>query len=267
MSDYAQITDFSAKDALTTGDPEKIILGADLDAELSAISTAVATKYDSNDISSEAQAEALALDTVIITPLQLANVLQDNAGMAYDIQQLVSPGADRILFWDNSEAGVVGLTVGDGLDITGTTLTLPSTVAGYGLSYSAGVLALDGSEITVAALAGADKILFGDISAGDGIRYRTWTDVQTDIIITESQISDLGTYLESGDSAAELTVTTLNIGNVDTSITRDAAGQIAVEGAAVFTHDDAALTSGKIFFSNGVEPTTEGANGDIFLVY
>lgn len=47
MSDYSQITDFSAKDALTTGDPEKIILGSDVDVELGAISTAIATKYDS----------------------------------------------------------------------------------------------------------------------------------------------------------------------------------------------------------------------------
>ena len=50
MSDYSQVTDFSAKDALTTGDPEKIILGADVDAELAAIATAIATKFDtSND--------------------------------------------------------------------------------------------------------------------------------------------------------------------------------------------------------------------------
>jgi hypothetical protein len=46
MSDYIQITNFSAKDALTSGDPEKIILGADVDAELEAIETAIATKPD-----------------------------------------------------------------------------------------------------------------------------------------------------------------------------------------------------------------------------
>lgn len=47
MSDYTQVTDFSAKDALTSGDPEKIIAGADVDAELAAISTAIATKANS----------------------------------------------------------------------------------------------------------------------------------------------------------------------------------------------------------------------------
>lgn len=49
MSNYAQLTNFTAKDALTTGDPSKIVKGADIDAELSAISTAIATKYDSSN--------------------------------------------------------------------------------------------------------------------------------------------------------------------------------------------------------------------------
>lgn len=46
MSNYNQITDFSAKDALVTGDPLKKVMGADVDAELSAISTAIATKVN-----------------------------------------------------------------------------------------------------------------------------------------------------------------------------------------------------------------------------
>lgn len=46
MSDYTQSTDFSAKDALTTGDPNKKIQGADLDIELAAISSAIASKAD-----------------------------------------------------------------------------------------------------------------------------------------------------------------------------------------------------------------------------
>lgn len=48
MSDYTQTTDFSTKDSLTTGDPEKVILGEDLDVELSAISTAIASKLNSS---------------------------------------------------------------------------------------------------------------------------------------------------------------------------------------------------------------------------
>ena len=46
MSNYTQVTNFTAKDNLTTGDPEKAISGADVDGEFSLISTAIATKFD-----------------------------------------------------------------------------------------------------------------------------------------------------------------------------------------------------------------------------
>lgn len=123
MSDYTQSIDFSAKDALSTGDPNKVAKGADIDTELGLISTAVATKYDSTDLSTQAQAEALTIDTVLITPHSLNDVLVDNGGMAKDIQQLADPGADRILFWDNSGTAAALLTVSTGLTISTTNLT------------------------------------------------------------------------------------------------------------------------------------------------
>jgi microcystin-dependent protein len=46
MSNYTRQQDFSVKDGLSTGNPEKIILGADIDEELDAVVTAVATKSD-----------------------------------------------------------------------------------------------------------------------------------------------------------------------------------------------------------------------------
>lgn len=47
MTDYARVEDFSVKDGLTTGDPEKVITGSDIDSELDAVVTAVASKEDS----------------------------------------------------------------------------------------------------------------------------------------------------------------------------------------------------------------------------
>ena len=44
MADYARQNDFSAKDALSTGDAAKLIKGSEVDEELDAIVTAVATK-------------------------------------------------------------------------------------------------------------------------------------------------------------------------------------------------------------------------------
>ena len=46
MSNYTKATNFTAKDSLTTGDPGKIIKGSEIDAEYSAIATAITSKAD-----------------------------------------------------------------------------------------------------------------------------------------------------------------------------------------------------------------------------
>lgn len=48
MSDYVKATNFFAKDALLTGNPDKLIKGAEIDAEYNAIATAIATKANLN---------------------------------------------------------------------------------------------------------------------------------------------------------------------------------------------------------------------------
>ena len=44
MANYTKATDFAAKDALTTGDPAKIVKGNEIDAEFNAIATAINSK-------------------------------------------------------------------------------------------------------------------------------------------------------------------------------------------------------------------------------
>ena len=46
MSNYSKIVNYAAKDTLVEGDPNKIIRGTEIDAEFTAIQTAVATKAD-----------------------------------------------------------------------------------------------------------------------------------------------------------------------------------------------------------------------------
>jgi hypothetical protein len=48
MSNYVKATNFYSKDALLSGDPDKIIKGAEIDDEYNAIAVAVATKADLN---------------------------------------------------------------------------------------------------------------------------------------------------------------------------------------------------------------------------
>lgn len=46
MTDYTKSTNFTSKDSLSTGNPLKIIKGAEFDTEFNAIATAIATKTD-----------------------------------------------------------------------------------------------------------------------------------------------------------------------------------------------------------------------------
>jgi len=76
MADYTQVTDFSTKDGLTTGNALKKLRGSEFDVEFDAISIAIATKYDNADIASNAQADALTSDAVLVTPLKLKRSLE-----------------------------------------------------------------------------------------------------------------------------------------------------------------------------------------------
>lgn len=46
MADYVRNANFTAKDSLPSGNPLKIIKGADVDAEFDVVAVAVATKVD-----------------------------------------------------------------------------------------------------------------------------------------------------------------------------------------------------------------------------
>ena len=50
MSDYTKTTDFTAKDSLPAGNPNKVISGVPFDLEFNAVAVAIATKADTADI-------------------------------------------------------------------------------------------------------------------------------------------------------------------------------------------------------------------------
>lgn len=159
MSDYTKTTNFTAKDALTTGDPLKVIKGSYFDTEFDNLATAVATKYDSDDLASQAQAEAGTANTVLMTPLrteQWAAVwAAENAGVIGDWQAHADPGADGLAIWDDS-AGVgdfAPLASESGLAISATP---DVTIDISSLSNS----------LTAATVAGADLLLIDDGGGG-----------------------------------------------------------------------------------------------------
>ncbi len=177
MSDYSKTTNFTAKDSLATGDSNKLIKGAEHDTEYDAIAVAVATKHDSSDYASQAEAEAESSTSKIISPGRLAQWADYNGGMIGDIQALADPGADALLGWDDGAGVAIGFTLGDGLEFSGTTVRLEHLGIG------------DLED------AGADKILFWD----DGASATAW-------LAATNGLSISGTNLSITDQSVSATV-------------------------------------------------------------
>lgn len=129
MTNYTKNVDYAAKDALASADANKIIYGTELDAEFAEIQIAIATKYQSSDIATQAQAEAGASNAVLMTPLRVSQYLAgagggSGAGIVGDLLGLADPNADRIVFWDDSAGAGAFLAASTGLAISGTNLTV-----------------------------------------------------------------------------------------------------------------------------------------------
>lgn len=105
MSNYVKATNFYAKDALLSGDPDKIIKGAEIDDEYNAIATAIATKANLNS------PNFTGTPTVPTAP-STTNTTQA-ASTAYVTTALANAQAN---------VDITGGTI-DGVDITGGTVT------------------------------------------------------------------------------------------------------------------------------------------------
>jgi len=178
MSDYTITTDFSVKDALTTGDPEKIILGADFDVEFNAIDTAITSKFDSNDIASEAQAQAGSTDSTLISPAKLTDWSQAGTGVIEDLWGYADPNVDTLFGWDDSAGAAIGFTLGTGI------------------TSNLGAIEMDFLGLEDLTDPGADRILFWDDSAG----IFTWLTVGTNLDITTTTLSAPTATLEAAIS-------------------------------------------------------------------
>lgn len=144
MSNYSQSTFFTPKDSLTPGDPLKVIKGADVDPEFSAISTAIATKVDTAGTGLLKSSTTLSLSFASLTD--------------------VTPAAtDEFAFGDVSDSDNIKRAT-----LASIAGVLAGTVTATGISDSSGVLSLDIINLTEqAALDGAaDYLVMYDASAG-----------------------------------------------------------------------------------------------------
>lgn len=265
MSDYVVSQDYSDKDLLASGDPEKLILGADLEIEFAAIAVAIASKYDSSDVASTAQAQAAVSNSVLMTPAKVTDWAQYNSGILYDLQLLADPNADRLVFWDDSAGAGAFLTLGTGLTITDTTIavsaaavdhnTLLNYVADQHIAHS-GVTLTAGEGLSGGGTIAASRSFALSIS---GLTAETVIDTAADYLVMYDASAAahrkvlasgfFGTAL--GDGKWYLTAD-LSIGGSPTTI-------------ASLTADYDSLTRGT--FSAAAGTYTAGADGARILVF
>lgn len=106
-----------------------------------------------------------------------------------------NPGADRLLFWDNSAGGLRHLQAGSGLTITDTTITASSSGVSAIGATAADILSVSGSDI-VADDPGADRIVFWDDSA----TKLTHLSIGSGLSITDTTLSATGSGVTAVNS-------------------------------------------------------------------
>ena len=177
MTDYTKTTNFTAKDSLTTGDPNKVVSGAEIDAEFDALATASASKVDDGANST------LTSLTGLTTPLTVA---QGGSGAA----TLTDGG---VLLGSGTGAVTAMAVLADGEMIVGDGTTDPVAESGLTLLQSIGV---DN-------LVDKNPIINGD--------FNSWQEGNPAAALGNGEdgtyFADLWAFRENGSPADEWTIT------------------------------------------------------------
>jgi hypothetical protein len=132
MSNYVKATNFTAKDSLPGGNSGKIIKGAEIDTEFTAIASAVSSKADSNSpaFTGTPTAPTATLGTNT-TQLATASFVKNAIDDLGTIGTMAAQDADDVAITGGSITGITDLAVADGG--TGAS-TLTGVVIGNGTS-------------------------------------------------------------------------------------------------------------------------------------
>jgi hypothetical protein len=218
MSNYSKITDFAAKDSLSTGNPAKIVKGVEIDDELVAISGAIASKANTAGpsltgtttvvdltasgaltvsgavtVSGATSLQAVTATSVVADTLTLdsAIVFEGATEDAYETTiTFTDPTADRTITFPNA-SGTVAFT---------SDIASQATLEGA----KTGTYSVSGTDVTVNITAhGYDvgDLLAIDFTSGNGVDGRYTVVTKTDNTFTVTHGTSIST---SGNISVQL---------------------------------------------------------------
>jgi hypothetical protein len=181
MANYVKATNFFTKDALLTGNPNKIIKGSEIDAEYNAIATAIASKADTTSPTFTGTpiaptATAGNNSTQIATTAYVATAIGTPGTMAAQNANAVAITGGTVAgvtvagtFTGNITGNVTGNATGSSGSCTGNaaTATKLSTASGSAPSYSARAWVNFNGTGTVAIRASGNVSSITDNGTGD----------------------------------------------------------------------------------------------------
>ena len=177
MSNYTKSTNFATKDALSSGNPLKIVKGTEIDTEFNNIQTAIATKSDSggtlavgNGGTGATTAAAARASLLPAFASNVGKVLAVNSS-ATDVEFIAAGGTGTV-------TSVGGTGTVNGITLTGTVtasgnLTLGGTLSGVSLtSQVSGTLPIANGGTGSSSLSGAGIVTTtGIVASGGGIGF------------------------------------------------------------------------------------------------
>jgi hypothetical protein len=180
MANYNKSTNFTAKDDLPTGNPGKIVKGAEIDIEFNAVSNAIASKADINSPtftgSPAAPTATAGSNTTQLATTAFVKTAVDTATAS--LGTMSTQNANAVNITGGTIVGITDLTVADGG--TGrSTLAANAVLVGNGTSginsvapsTSGNILVSDGTAWT------SNTIQASSIKLGLGITGETWQNV------------------------------------------------------------------------------------------
>lgn len=154
MSDYVKATNFTAKDSLPSGNSGKIVKGTEIDTELTAIASAVASKANINSPTfTGSPAAPTATTGSNTTQIATTAYVKGEIDALGTIGTIASQDADDVSITGGSITGITDLAVADG---------------GTGASSLTGVVIGNGTSAMTAVAAGTS----GNVLTSNGT---TWT--------------------------------------------------------------------------------------------